>query len=72
MIIYGSKEITRLEKNLPDPDGDSNDYEKSCKKFNDYFASKQNKHYDRYVFLKMRPFAGEATIAYAARLREKA
>ena len=72
MIIYGGKEIARLEKSLPDPDGNSNEYEKLRKKLNDYFAPKQNKHYARYVFLKMRPFAGEATIAYAARLREKA
>ena len=42
------------------------------KKLNDYFLPKQNKHYARYVFLKMRPLADEATIAYAARLREKA
>ena len=72
MIIYGGKEIARLEKSLPDPAGDSNEYEKLRKKLNDYFVPKQNKHYARYVFLKMRPFAGEATIAYAARLREKA
>ena len=72
MIIYGGKEIARLEKSLPDPDGNSNEYEKLRKKLNDYFAPKQNKHYARYMFLKMRPFAGEATIAYAARLREKA
>ena len=72
MIIYGGKEIARPEKSLPDPAGDSNEYEKLRKKLNDYFAPKQNKHYARYVFLKMRPFAGEATIAYAARLKEKA
>ena len=65
MIIYGGKEIARLEKNLPDPDDDSNEYEKLRKKLNDYFAPKQNKHYARYVFLKMKPFAGEATTAYA-------
>ena len=72
MIIYGGKEIAGLEKSLPDPVGDSNEYEKLFKKLIDYFAPKQNKHYTRYVFLKMRPFAGEAIIAYAARLREKA
>lgn len=71
MLIFGCKEIARLEKSLPDPDGDSNEYEKLRKKLNDYFAPKQNKHYARYVFLKMRPFAGEATTAYAARLRKQ-
>ena len=72
MIIYGGKEIARLEKSLPDPVDASNEYEMLRKKLNDYFLPKQNKHYARYVFLKMRPLAGEATIAYATRLREKA
>ena len=72
MIIYGGKEIARLEKSLPDPVDASNEYERLRKKLNDYFLPKQNKHYARYVFLKMRPLAGEATISYAARLREKA
>ena len=33
---------------------------------------KRNKHYARYMFLKMRPEIGETTVAYATRLREKA
>ena len=33
---------------------------------------KKNKHYARYVFLKTRPEVGEATVAYATRLQEKA
>ena len=49
-----------------------NEYEKLRKKLNDYFLPRQNKHYSRYIFLKLRPLAGEATIAYAARLRERA
>ena len=49
-----------------------NDYEKLRKKLNAYFSPKRNKHYARYMFLKMRPLAGEATVSYAARLREKA
>ena len=75
MIIYGGKEIARLEKSLSDPDdpdGQLNEYEKMRKKLNDYFSPRQNKHYSRYMFLKLSPFAGEATIAYAARLRERA
>ena len=32
----------------------------------------KNKHYARFIFLKTRPEAGEATVAYATRLREKA
>ncbi|CAG2217542.1 unnamed protein product [Mytilus edulis] len=46
-------------------------YEKLKKKLNDYFAPKKNKHYARYVFLKMRPINGESTVAYATRLRQK-
>ena len=75
LIIYGGKEIARLEKSLSDPadpDGEMNDYEKLRKKLNDYFSPKRNKHYARYMFLKMIPLAGEATVSYAARLREKA
>ena len=71
MIIYGGKELARLEKSLPDPVGDLNEYEKLRMKLNDYFSPKRNKHYARYMFLKMRPLAGETTVAYATRLREK-
>ena len=39
---------------------------------NDYFVPKRNKHYSRYMFLKLRPNIGETTVAYATRLREKA
>ena len=38
MIIYGGRVNARLEKSLPDPVGDSNEYEKLRKKLNDYFA----------------------------------
>ncbi|CAG2215513.1 unnamed protein product [Mytilus edulis] len=73
MIIYGGKEISRLEKSTPDPvDRRMDVYEKLKKKLNDYFAPKKNKHYARYVFWKMRPINGESTVAYATRLRERA
>ncbi len=75
LIIYGGKEIARLEKSLPNStDGGDVDYGKIRKKLNDYFKPKKNKHHARnvYIFLKMRPAHGEATNAYAARLREKA
>ena len=73
LIIYGGKEIARLEKSLPDPtEGSLNEYEKLRKKLNDNFMPKRNKHHARYIFLKMKPIAGETTITYATRLREKA
>ena len=74
MIIYGGPEIARLEKSLPDedPEGSLDDYQKLKKKLNAYFLPKKNKHYARYMFLKTKPEAGEATVSYATRLREKA
>ena len=76
LIIYGGKEISRLEKSLPDPTGEDadslNEYEKLRKKLNDYFMPKRNKHHARYIFLKSKPVAGEKTVTYATRLREKA
>ena len=71
MLIYGGAEIRRLEKSLQDPtEGDI--YSKLRGKLNNYYAPKKNEHYARYLFLKMKPHHGESTIAYAARLREKA
>ena len=76
LIIYGGSEIARLAKSLPDPvdpEGTTTDvYQKLRKKLNDYFIPRRNKHYARYIFLKMRPEMGETTVAYATRLREKA
>lgn len=48
-----------------------NDYEKLRKKLNDYFKSKKNKYYVRYVFFKMRSAYDEITNVYVVRLREK-
>ena len=36
-----------------------------------YFSPKKNVHYARYLYLKMKPHAGEGTVSYAARLRVK-
>ena len=74
-IIYGGSEIARLEKSLPDPEDhrkEIDEYVKIRIKLNEYFLPKKNKHYARFIFLKTRPEAGEATVAYATRLREKA
>ena len=62
-IIYGGKEVAKLEKSLPDPETD-NPYEKMRTKLNNHYLPKKNKHYSRY--------SGESTSNYAARLREKA
>ena len=72
LIIYGGKEIARLEKSLPDPLEDLNTCGKLKTKLNNYFTPKKNKHHARYLFLKLRPSHGETIAAYASRLREKA
>lgn len=71
LIIYGGREIARLEKSLPNPDGPLDEYKTLRQKLNDYFLPKRNKHYARYMFLKIRPNHGETTVSYATRLREK-
>ena len=71
MLIYGGVEIRRLEKSLQDPkEGDA--FVKLRGKLNNYFSPQKNVHYARYLFLKTKQLAGESTVSYAARLREKA
>ena len=48
------------------------EYGKLKAKLNEHFLPKRNKHHARYKFLNMKPNAGETTLSYAARLREKA
>ena len=73
LIIYGGKEIARLEKSLPNPTTEGIDeYGKLRAKLNEHFLPKRNKHHARYKFLNMKPNSGETTLSYAARLREKA
>ena len=71
LIIYGGTEIARLEKSLPDQEGDGNKYTKLKTKLNDYFLPKKNKHYARYKFLSTKPHQSESILSYATRLREK-
>ena len=62
----------QLEKTLPDNDLNGNlDDCQGVLKLNDYFVPKRNKQYVQYIFLKSRHEAGETTVAYATRLREK-
>ena len=74
-IIYVGQQIARLARSLPDPEdpnGELVEYNKLQKKLNDYFIPKKNKHYARYIFLKMRQEIKETTIAYATRFKENA
>ena len=71
LIIYGGKEVARLEKSLPNPtQEDLNEYQWLKSKLNYYFTPKKNKHHARYLFSQMKLTSGETTAAYAARLRE--
>ena len=70
----GGQHIARLARTLPDPEdpqGEFDEYKKLRTKLNDYFIPKRNRHYARYLFLKLRPEREESTVAYATRLREK-
>ena len=48
------------------------EYEKLKRKLNAYFIPNKNKHYARYLFLKVKSTHGETATVHAARLREKA
>ena len=41
LIIYGGKEIARLEKTLPNPEGDLDEYMKLRIKLNEYFFARK-------------------------------
>ncbi|CAG2193058.1 SLC30A2 [Mytilus edulis] len=71
LIIYGGKDISRLERSLRDEEGED-EYKVLKNKLNKYYLPKKNKHHARYLFLKMKPFKDEYTVTYVMRLREKA
>ena len=56
-ILYGGKDIARLEKSLPNPT-EGNDYKKMKTKLNNNFNPKQNKYHTRYQFLEIKPKVG--------------
>ena len=72
LLIFGGRELRRLDKYLPDLADNLDEYQKIRKKLNDYYVPRRNIYFERYLFLKMRPTPGERTVAYGTRLREKA
>ena len=54
LLIYGGKELVRLEKNLKNEAG-GDEYDILKNKLNKYFLPKKNKHHSRYIFSKMMP-----------------
>ncbi|CAC5421054.1 unnamed protein product [Mytilus coruscus] len=71
LIIYGGKDIARLERSLRNEEGED-EYKILKNKLNKLYMPKRNKHHARYLFLKMKPLRDENTVTYVARLREKA
>ncbi|CAC5387198.1 unnamed protein product [Mytilus coruscus] len=71
LIIYGGKDIARLERSLRNKEGED-EYKILKNKLNKYYMPKRNKHHARYLFLKMKPLRDENTVTYVTRLREKA
>ncbi|VDI76125.1 Hypothetical predicted protein [Mytilus galloprovincialis] len=61
LIIYGGKDISRLERSLRDEEGED-EYKVLKNKLNKYYLPKKNKHHAR----------DEYTVTYVMRLREKA
>ena len=55
LLIYGGRELVRLEKNLPDKNESLDEYETLKKKLNNLYLPKRNIYYERYALLKMRP-----------------
>ena len=72
LLIYGGRELVRLENTLPDTNDSLDEYATLKKKLSDYFSPRRNKYYERYLFKKMRQYDGESVRSYAMRLREKA
>ena len=67
LLIYGGKQLVRLENCLPDALENLDEYDKLKKTLNDYYFPRRNKHYERFLFLNMRPKPGESILSYAAR-----
>ena len=72
LLIFGCRELRRLDKYLPDLADNLDEYQKIRKKLNDYYLPRRNIYFERYLFTKMRPTPGERTVAYGTRLRKKA
>ena len=72
LLIYGGRELVCLEKYLPDAEDSLDEYETLKKKLNDHYVPGINKHYENFLFQKMRPKHRESIRSYAMRLREQA
>jgi hypothetical protein len=72
-LIYGGKEIVRLNKSLKNERAEELDeYAVLKNKLDKYFLPKKNKHHARYTFLRMKQGREEKIGSYVSRLREKA
>ena len=62
LLIFGGREIAYPEKCLPDPVDKLDENQKIRKKLTEYYLPRRNKHFARFLFLKMRPTPEEITI----------
>jgi hypothetical protein len=71
LLIYGGKEIVRLNKSLKNERAEVDEYTVLKNKLDKYFLRRKNKHHVRYTFLRMKQERGEKIGSYVSRLREK-
>ena len=72
MIIYGGKEIVRMNKSLKNERAEELDeYAVLKNKLDKYCLPKKNKHHAKYTFIRMKQERGEQIGSYVSRLREK-
>ena len=72
LLIYGGKEIVRLNKSLKNERAEVDEYTVLKNKLDKYFLRRKNKHHVRYTFLRMKQERGEKIGSYVSILREKA
>ncbi len=68
LLHFAGEGVYRIFKTLPDT-GEPKDYEKAVEKLTVYFAPKQNKEYEHYVFRQTKQDSAETLDAFHTRLR---
>ena len=68
LLHFAGEGVYRIFKTLPDT-GEPKDFEKAVEKLTGYFAPKQNKEYERYMFRQAQQDSAESLDAFHTRLR---
>ena len=72
LLIYGGKDLVRLERYLHDADAKLDEYETLMRKLNDYYVPRINKHYGHFFIPQYETKATRLNFSYATGLLEKA